>query len=411
MKEAAYGVPGLCPSLRGGKRVKRKTASPTPAYRSVMMCRTAFGWWRVTPLLALASVAHAQIVYAPTAAGPFVALDKAIVSGRIHVETQQKTGAPWVFTPDWRAPNTESACPCVLASETGDVADGNLWNTATVADGKHVVTASSASIAQPLTATFTVDNVPDVPVPPVTPPPTPGLGSITLTWTPPTQNTDGSTLTDLAGFIVSWVGASAGAVTITNPGISRYVIDKLPPGTYFVDVLAFNTAFGQSQPSNEVSATVAGTPPPPTPVNCTVSAWMSGTPSGWLPQVCATGTQTQTTPQTRVVVIPASNDGAACPALTQTLTETRSCTVPTPASWVVAPVSGNSRPVYEAVLNAAGTALVRGNSEGFIASGKTCGEEVFRISTNSYRAITESDAMLASPTYKGRQHVAICVKP
>jgi hypothetical protein len=65
--------------------------------------------------------------------------------------------------------------------------------------------------------------------------------------------------------------------------------------------------------------------------------------------------------------------------------------------------------VYEAVLNAAGSALVRGNTEGSIQVGKPCGAEVFKISTNSYRAIAESDASLASPTYKGRKHVAICV--
>lgn len=78
-------------------------------------------------------------------------------------------------------------------------------------------------------------------------------------------------------------------------------------------------------------------------------------------------------------------------------------------AWVVAPISGNSRPVYEAVLNAAG-ALVRGNTEGKVASGKPCGAEVFQSSSSSYRAITESDATLTSQTYRGRQHVAVCVR-
>jgi len=65
-------------------------------------------------------------------------------------------------------------------------------------------------------------------------------------------------------------------------------------------------------------------------------------------------------------------------------------------------------PVFEAVLPLTGTALVKGNQEGTIIGGKTCGTEIFLEGTTSYRNILEADAALASPTYRGRQHVAAC---
>lgn len=86
------------------------------------------------------------------------------------------------------------------------------------------------------------------------------LGSATLSWVPPTQNDDGSTLTDLAGYRIYW-GTSSGnysdSVTIANPGISSYVIDNLSPGTYFFVATAYNSTGAQSDFSNEASKTIA----------------------------------------------------------------------------------------------------------------------------------------------------------
>ena len=56
------------------------------------------------------------------------------------------------------------------------------------------------------------------------------LGSISLTWTAPTQNDDGSALTDLAGFKL-YYGTSPGNYTkqvrIDNASISTYLIENL----------------------------------------------------------------------------------------------------------------------------------------------------------------------------------------
>jgi hypothetical protein len=61
------------------------------------------------------------------------------------------------------------------------------------------------------------------------------LGSATLSWTAPTQNTDGSGLSDLAGFNIYWgtvVGSYPNKITINNASISTYVVENLVPGTY-----------------------------------------------------------------------------------------------------------------------------------------------------------------------------------
>jgi hypothetical protein len=84
-------------------------------------------------------------------------------------------------------------------------------------------------------------------------------GSATLSWTPPTRNTDGSTLTNLAGYRIHW-GAAAGSYTntrtVNNPGLTSYVVDGLAPGTYFFAVTALNSAGAESALSNSGSKTI-----------------------------------------------------------------------------------------------------------------------------------------------------------
>ena len=67
-------------------------------------------------------------------------------------------------------------------------------------------------------------------------------GAATLTWTPPTTNTDGSTLTTLAGYRIAY-GTSAAQLTqtiqISNAGMSSYVVENLAPGTYYFALRAY----------------------------------------------------------------------------------------------------------------------------------------------------------------------------
>jgi hypothetical protein len=85
------------------------------------------------------------------------------------------------------------------------------------------------------------------------------LGSATLSWTPPTENTDGSSLTDLAGFRIYW-GTAPGnyteSVTINNPGLTSYVIEDLSPGSYEFVSTALNSAGVESNYSNPATKTI-----------------------------------------------------------------------------------------------------------------------------------------------------------
>lgn len=83
--------------------------------------------------------------------------------------------------------------------------------------------------------------------------------STTLSWTPPTQNEDGSTLTDLAGYKIYWgttPGSYTNSVRIDNAGISSYVVDNLVPGTYEFVATAFNASGVESVYSNPATKVV-----------------------------------------------------------------------------------------------------------------------------------------------------------
>jgi hypothetical protein len=84
-------------------------------------------------------------------------------------------------------------------------------------------------------------------------------GSATLTWELPTTNTNGTPLTNLAGFKVYW-GTSPGnyssSATIMNPGLTRYVVENLTPNTYYFAITALNNVGTESVFSNAASKTV-----------------------------------------------------------------------------------------------------------------------------------------------------------
>lgn len=179
------------------------------------------------------------------------------------------------------------------------------------------------------------------------PVPTPTwTGVSTLNWVPPTQYIDGSALVDLAGYRIRY-GTSPTALTQMIQVAGAGVTSYVVPNLAagtWYFTVSSYTNAGVESDPSNV-ASVTLTAPAPTPV----VTWA----------VAANGTQA-------------------------------------------------TRPVYEAVLDAAGTATVRGNVEGTVKIGAPCLAEAFKISTNSYREIAESDVTLASPTYRGRRHTALC---
>jgi hypothetical protein len=78
-------------------------------------------------------------------------------------------------------------------------------------------------------------------------------GRATLSWTAPTENTDGSTLANLAGYRIRY-GTSAGALTqtivIDNASVTTYVVEDLAPATWYFAVTAVNSTGSESAYSN-----------------------------------------------------------------------------------------------------------------------------------------------------------------
>jgi hypothetical protein len=84
-------------------------------------------------------------------------------------------------------------------------------------------------------------------------------GSATLSWTPPTANTDGSQLTTLAGYRIYYGKSSSQldqVVEISNPGISSYQVDGLTEGTWYFSVHSYTHAGTESTDSNLASKTI-----------------------------------------------------------------------------------------------------------------------------------------------------------
>jgi hypothetical protein len=84
-------------------------------------------------------------------------------------------------------------------------------------------------------------------------------GSATLSWIPPTVRTDGSSLTDLAGYKLYWgvePGDAPNITTLNSSGIASYVIDQLTPATWYFSVTAIDANGGESPHSTEASKTV-----------------------------------------------------------------------------------------------------------------------------------------------------------
>lgn len=84
-------------------------------------------------------------------------------------------------------------------------------------------------------------------------------GVASLSWTPPTRNTNGTSLTNLAGYRI-YYGTSSSALTsqiqIANAGTATYVVQNLSKGTYYFGVRSYNTSGAESGMSNVASKTI-----------------------------------------------------------------------------------------------------------------------------------------------------------
>ena len=81
----------------------------------------------------------------------------------------------------------------------------------------------------------------------------------TLSWSKPASNTNGTPLTNLAGYVVRY-GTSLSALTskisVASPNTTDVEINNLSPGNWYFEVASVNTANMESAFSSAVSKTI-----------------------------------------------------------------------------------------------------------------------------------------------------------
>jgi hypothetical protein len=162
-----------------------------------------------------------------------------------------QVGVPYVFKPSASDANRDALTFSVLNKPTWatfNTTTGELSGTPTSAGttSNVQIKVSDGKVSAALSAFTLVVS--------------PGLSrTASLSWVPPTQYTDGTTMTNLAGYRIHY-GRSASelsaSLTIDNAGITRYSMDGLASGVWYFAVTAYTSEGAESDDSTVVSATV-----------------------------------------------------------------------------------------------------------------------------------------------------------
>jgi putative Ig domain-containing protein len=164
-------------------------------------------------------------------------------------------GEPYSFQPTVTSSGTRisfaaSGLPSWL---TFNASTGALAGTPSAGDegttGHIVITASTAG-ASATTTPFTIS---------VQAAAASTTVSVKLSWAAPTENTDGTPVTDLAGYHI-YYGMNPAELTlwasVAGAGSTTYVVGDLPTGTYYFSVVAYNSAGVDSGQSNLANETI-----------------------------------------------------------------------------------------------------------------------------------------------------------
>ena len=167
--------------------------------------------------------------------------------------TSVNVGAAYTFQPSASDPDGDTLTYSIQnrpAWATFNTSTGRLSGTPTASSaGPHaniVITVSDGTATASLPAfTITVNGA--------------ATGSATLSWQAPTENVDGSPLTNLAGYRVAY-GRSASSLTtvveLANPGLTTHTVSDLSSGTWYFAVRAYTTSGVESALSNVASKTI-----------------------------------------------------------------------------------------------------------------------------------------------------------
>jgi hypothetical protein len=159
------------------------------------------------------------------------------------VEPEPTFPGTFAVTPSiGNAPLTVTISWNVSSFTGGTCAASGSWTGAKALLGSQTVTNLTTSASYTLTCTRPV------------------RGSASLQWTAPTRNTDGSALTNLSGFRLSY-GTTAtdlvNSIQIPSATSTSYIVGNLNAGTYHFGVRALASSGAESELSNIVSKVVA----------------------------------------------------------------------------------------------------------------------------------------------------------
>jgi hypothetical protein len=227
-----------------GRLSGRPTRRDVGAYSNITIRLTDWYGYVTTPAFSI------TVVNAPLAP-PVPANTPPTIAG--HASTAVNAGAAYSFTPtatdankntlsfsiknkpDWAKFSTTSG----TLSGTPEAADvGTYANIQiSVSDGKASVALTAFAIS--------VNQM--------------SAGNATLDWIPPTENTDGSVLANLAGYKVHY-GTSPDSLTqvikLANPGLTSYVVDNLTTGTWYFAITSYAANGVESSKSGVVSTAI-----------------------------------------------------------------------------------------------------------------------------------------------------------
>jgi Putative Ig domain len=226
-----------------GRLSGRPSRRDIGTYRNITIRLTDWYGYVTTPAFSI-TVVNATAVPVPANTPP-------TISG--HASTAVNAGVAYSFTPtaadannntlsfsiknmpDWAKFNTASGTlsGTPAAADVGTYANIQI----SVSDGK-------ASVALPA-FTVAVNQM--------------SAGNAAIDWTAPTENTDGTVLTNLAGYNVRY-GTSPDNLTqvvkLANPGLTSYVVDNLSAGKWYFAISSYASNGTESSNSGVVATTI-----------------------------------------------------------------------------------------------------------------------------------------------------------
>lgn len=167
--------------------------------------------------------------------------------------TAVNVGMPYSFTPTASSPAGNTLTFSIQNKPVWasfNPANGALTGTPAAANAgtytNIVISVSDGSASASLPAfTITVNQISN--------------GTATLNWTAVTQNTNGTVLTNLAGYKVHY-GTSPSAmntiVVLSNPSLTTYLVTNLSSGTWYFGISAYTSSGTESSSSNVGQKTI-----------------------------------------------------------------------------------------------------------------------------------------------------------